>query len=538
MGDVNGLFIVVPRGRVWFPTADVHGATEPGEVELADPGPWVACPRSGSPSGDGSPASWSTVVPRPGRRRRARTRRPPVAAHVRRGDSSPATAANAMRGPVLTRGAPAKRGAPVYTSATTRCGARRARAASMADVRPPCAGRRAPASRWSRAPAATRTLATRPPGAACSSTCAASARSPCAARAARWSWAQAPAHRRLLEARRSGCTIPAGSCPNVGIAGLAQGGGHGLASRQLGLTCDNVVALTVVTADGRLRTVDANHDPDLFWALRGGGGGQFGIVTSLTLKVTPVRSAAYFFASWPSPGCDRHRRWQDFAPDAPNALMSILTLATGGSQPTVRALGQYMGPESALASVLRPLRASGATITTGSSPYGQLVLRWAGCLDIGVQRCHITPAGSLQRALRREVAVRRPQPVGRRHQGAHQLHPATTGDDGRRLGRAAAGRLRRCDQGGRPARPRSPTAPSASRSRSSPTGATTRRRRCSGWLDARGHGAFASGQAYQNYVDPELTSWRQAWFGSNLARLQAVKREYDPDRLFRFRQGL
>ena len=49
---------------------------------------------------------------------------------------------------------------------------------------------------------------------------------------------------------------------------------------------------------------------------------------------------------------------------------------------------------------------------------------------------------------------------------------------------------------------------------------------------------FASGQAYQNYIDPELTSWRQAWFGSNLARLQAVKREYDPDRLFRFRQGL
>ena len=69
-----------------------------------------------------------------------------------------------------------------------------------------------------------------------------------------------------------GVAVPAGSCPSVGLGGLALGGGMGLAGRAFGLTLDNVVAATVVTADGRRRRVDATHDPDLFWALRGGGG--------------------------------------------------------------------------------------------------------------------------------------------------------------------------------------------------------------------------------------------------------------------------
>ncbi len=301
------------------------------------------------------------------------------------------------------------------------------------------------------------------------------------------------------------------------------------------------MALTVVTADGRLRTVDANHDPDLFWALRGGGGGQFGIVTSLTLRVTPVRSAAYFFASWPwAQAANAIAAWQDFAPDAPNALMSILTLSTGGSHPTVRALGQYMGPESALTRVLAPLRASGATISTGTSPYGQLVLRWAGCLDIGVQRCHITPAGSLQRARfaakSQYVARNLPAAGIRALLDSIQRRQTTMGDgSGALLLDAYGGAVNQ-------------VAPGA-------TAFVHRTQRFSiqelaywgddqapalQWLRST-HAAlapFASGQAYQNYVDPELTSWRQAWFGSNLARLQAVKREYDPDRLFRFRQGL
>jgi FAD/FMN-containing dehydrogenase len=85
-----------------------------------------------------------------------------------------------------------------------------------------------------------------------------------------------------------GVTIPAGSCPSVGIAGHALGGGMGLAARQFGLTADNLLSAQIVTAGGRLRTASSHSTPDLCWALRGGGGGNFGVVTSLTFRVHPV----------------------------------------------------------------------------------------------------------------------------------------------------------------------------------------------------------------------------------------------------------
>src|SRR5439155_1004636 len=67
-----------------------------------------------------------------------------------------------------------------------------------------------------------------------------------------------------------GVGVPGGSCPTVGVSGLTLGGGIGVVARAFGLTCDNLVSAQVVTADGRVRGVDATHDPDLFWALRGG----------------------------------------------------------------------------------------------------------------------------------------------------------------------------------------------------------------------------------------------------------------------------
>ncbi|BBY57008.1 hypothetical protein MSAR_01440 [Mycolicibacterium sarraceniae] len=82
----------------------------------------------------------------------------------------------------------------------------------------------------------------------------------------------------------SGRSIPSGSCPTVGVAGLALGGGLGSDAQRCGLTCDAMVSASLVLPTGAVVTASADDHDDLFWALRGGGGGNIGVVTSLTFR--------------------------------------------------------------------------------------------------------------------------------------------------------------------------------------------------------------------------------------------------------------
>lgn len=91
-------------------------------------------------------------------------------------------------------------------------------------------------------------------------------------------------------AAKGGRYVQGGGCLTVGVAGFVQGGGFGSLSKQFGTGAANLIEAEVVTADGRVRTVNAYRDPDLFFALRGGGGGTFGVVTNLTLRTHPLPS--------------------------------------------------------------------------------------------------------------------------------------------------------------------------------------------------------------------------------------------------------
>jgi FAD/FMN-containing dehydrogenase len=142
-----------------------------------------------------------------------------------------------------------------------------------------------------------------------------------------------------------GRTVPAGSCPTVGIAGLAQGGGVGFASRKFGLTCDNLLEATVVLANGTAVVANAHQHQDLYWALRGGGGGNFGIATRLLFRTHPVGQVATFTLEWPWADAKKVvQAWQQFAPHAPDGLFSVLNLnAAAGGHARITSAGQLIG---------------------------------------------------------------------------------------------------------------------------------------------------------------------------------------------------
>jgi FAD/FMN-containing dehydrogenase len=111
-----------------------------------------------------------------------------------------------------------------------------------------------------------------------------------------------------------------GSSPDVGVAGYSLGGGMGWFARQLGLQTNNITALQVVTADGVIREVDAAHEPDIFWAIRGGGG-NLGIVTELEFKLFPIPTAYGGMLAWDwSRAEEVLTRWAAWAVDAPDEV--------------------------------------------------------------------------------------------------------------------------------------------------------------------------------------------------------------------------
>jgi FAD/FMN-containing dehydrogenase len=349
---------------------------------------------------------------------------------------------------------------------------------------------------------------------------------------------------------RRGLLVPAGSCPSVGIAGLALGGGHGLSGRRYGLTSDNLVAATIVTADGRAQRVDRDTNEGLYWACRGGGGGNFGIVTSLTLQAHRARGAAWFLVrfQW-SQASEALAAWQRFAPGAPPALTSIFSLGTtgGSGPPSVTAVGQFFGSESALRRLIRPLaRVDGASVSTGSSSMMSLALRWAGCLDDGLRACHTRgtrPGGTLARASFYAKSDYFDSPLSAR---ARRTMIAWI-ERRQRTPSLGSGALLLDAYGGALNRPAPEATAFVHRDALFSLqylayfgGSREAARAARAWANGvwRTLRPSASGQAYQNYIDPQLRGWQRAYYGANLERLREIKRQVDPDFRFRFRQAI
>src|SRR6476660_6974079 len=196
----------------------------------------------------------------------------------------------------------------------------------------------------------------------------------------------------------TGAVIPVGTCATVGMSGLTLGGGQGVVGRRFGLTCDSLRAATVVLADGRIVTCDAANEPDLFWALRGAGGGNFGVVTSFTFSSHPLAGITAFSLSWPwSDAEDVVGAWQRWGPGAPVALWSSCRVRwIPGTGSTVSVSGAWSGPASGLASHLDELAAASrhtpSRSTVTMSPL-DAARYFAGCSSYSIEECRLTEQG-------------------------------------------------------------------------------------------------------------------------------------------------
>ncbi|TML77939.1 MAG: FAD-binding oxidoreductase [Actinobacteria bacterium] len=340
-----------------------------------------------------------------------------------------------------------------------------------------------------------------------------------------------------LDLAAHGVTIPAGSCPTVGIGGLALGGGYGLASRRFGLTTDNVRRVGIVLADGRHVTASRGKHPDLFWACRGGGGGNFGIVTGFRFRVHSVHDATRFSISWPWDEAEAVvHAWQKWAPHAPDELDSILNLHTDTGSPHVHCVGQYFGSTRRLQSLLHPVTRVGTpSVSMRTQPYGDVQKWLAGCSGETPSQCL---AYSPERFAAKSHYFRRPLSSSGRTAIVHAISRA---QDLHRSGAvildAYGGAINRVH-------PHDTAFVHRKELFSAQLyvswGSHHAEHSTLKWLrDLHARLApHASGFAYQNYIDPELASWQHAYYGSNWTRLVDVKRRYDPDDFFHFRQSI
>lgn len=349
-----------------------------------------------------------------------------------------------------------------------------------------------------------------------------------------------------LQDSRQGLILPIGRCNGVGIAGLTLGGGWGFWARLYGLMADHLVNARIMTPDGVIREVSADQHDDLFWALRGGGGGNFGICTSFTFRAIPVPPQVTVF----------QLMWMDQSvlPEVLHELMQIavtapreftiepvtsplLNYAIPGQDPPnpikLTVTGQYTGARTGLERVIGSLLdrfppSSKEAIETDfwaahqyladSTPVGWFCVDsgfLTAALSLGQAREVISmasqwPGGSVLPdsnwgffSMGGAIADVPPTATAFPHRDAAvmvKLETSWADSDSRTVTEAGLDWLR---------------------------GFTASQRSDSGMSGA-----------YVNFCNRDTPDWAHAYYGPNLPRLVEIKRRWDPDRAFAFAQAI
>jgi hypothetical protein len=325
-----------------------------------------------------------------------------------------------------------------------------------------------------------------------------------------------------------GLGFPGGSCPTVGVSGHVMGGGYGHLARPFGLACDSVLSVDLIDPQGKPVHADAQQNPDLYWACRGGGGGSFGVATGYRFQLHPVGTVNVFKMTWnglsPSRAAAVMKSWQTWAPQAPAQINAHLTI-TPGRKGTIDLLcgGQSIGSKAQLQ---RELKALPGTPRIYPMSYVSSINYFAGS---GGWKYASAPM-----------------------KAKSDYVTAPVSDAGLAALMTAIARKSEiyvvCDAyGGAIAAPAADATAFAHRK-----GTLFSMQYVENWTDAKdtpqrladmrevyaAMRPYVSGAAYVNYCDVDLPDYQTAYWGANLARLKKIKATFDPDNVFRHAQSI
>lgn len=317
----------------------------------------------------------------------------------------------------------------------------------------------------------------------------------------------------------SGVMIPTGSCATLGMAGLALGGGVGFSARKHGLTCDAVTAVDLVTADGNAVHASADENAELFWALRGGGGGNLGVVTGFELQTYPADRVATYYISWPLSDFEEVMAyWQSWAPYTDPDLFATLAVDADGVSSSGQLHGDSATLQNRIADLMRVGSANGPHVQELSyldaaklfGAYGGTPVRFkstsgylltalpSDAMDLVMQRIQAAPGKARIQFDAFGGAIPSASPTAFAHrQAIADVQMITTWSD--------------------------PADEAANL-----TWVADTRQALAGHLTG----------AYVNYIDSALSDFANQYYGASLAQLQQAKRTWDPDGVFGFPQAI
>ncbi|KAF9387794.1 hypothetical protein CPB97_002027 [Podila verticillata] len=342
--------------------------------------------------------------------------------------------------------------------------------------------------------------------------------------------------------------VPAGSCPGVGVGGHALGGGLGMVGRKYGMLTDNIVGLTMVDANGNILEVSATSRPDLFWALRGAGGGSFGLVTEFRIqayKAPGTVTTVVVMYPWSALRnvIDAFGIWS-------KSVVNDFTQMIYVGQDRVRFMGTFLGSQDeaqiALDSLFTLTGPPQRTVFNESTWY-QAAARWAEIEGSKLEDPFTEHALSFRF---RSLLYRQPLSDSELTIISKYLDNPPNNPNGQ-VGSSFTIET----WGGKIDHPSSASAFDNHRgvlygiqygvewsvsSLESDSICTE----CTDWSDRFAkelQAAYSTGQvleAYQNYIERDIPNGLQAYYGDNLSRLIEIKKSVDPRNIFKFPQAI